>query len=967
MTADTDEIQKALSHLFLAGNVVELRALGDGGVHSGYFTDFAALAERATALDTFKEIHGVYVTLNEVNPALLSRRANRVKQRLSKTDSTTADADIIRRRWLPIDLDPVRPSGVSSNDEEHTAALDKANEIAVWLAERGFPAPIIADSGNGAHLLYRIDLSNDGESLRLIKDCLTVLDAVFSDDIVHCDTANFNAARIWKCYGTTACKGDNTPERPHRTARILSAPDKSEIVPEAVLRKLADGIPRSAPAADQGRRRGSFDLKRWLDTHNIVTRTERPWQGGTLYALAECPFSTAHTDGAFAIQFINGAIFAGCHHNSCGGGTQRWGELRAMYEPERALMREKSETKPPEQNPCPRSDKPSKGSPTPLFLSDASPDQEEDHKKAMEILEHGSPLAFLLDVFHRDHVGDGAVAECLIMSVASQSVENTAGLHVALSGNSGKGKTHACNAMVRLLPEDYRLKGTVSDKALFYHESLKPGTVLLFDDFSLSDDMQELLKSATANFREPIEHRTLTRERQLRLCTIPERCVWWLAKVESIGDDQVMNRMLTVWIDDSKKQDQAVLDHLKKSEAGVLFSPTEDMDVLICRAMWEILKSAVRQVKIPFAERICFSAIQNRRNPAMLFDLMKCHALLYFLQRKTDEDGAIIATQEDFAYARTLFCAINGEGGGQETKLTKNEAAALASIAKMNLEVFTIQTLQDTLGLSYYQAYRLLHGYSVNKIRYQGILDKCPAISLIDATVAEAFCGIEGRQRKHYFSFDLMHYRRWSAQADVWLDEKENNDPNDTGNDDGDGADTGGDVCNFATALRTKKAHIAKLNNGEITRNITNKDTKIDRCTEINSTLRTLQGSYSNPDMAPCEGGCVCDPCNIAKLPQDSVIKSLIDDSDSNMLIQLCKPDCKAMQSYANMQTTTGTGGTPPLPGILDHRDFERSPVSLGHCTLCGNGAAVYQSKGQRCINPKGSGVSIQRAAGECL
>ena len=64
MTADTDEIQKALSHLFLAGNVVELRALGDGGVHSGYFTDFAALAERAAALDTFHEVHGVYVTLN---------------------------------------------------------------------------------------------------------------------------------------------------------------------------------------------------------------------------------------------------------------------------------------------------------------------------------------------------------------------------------------------------------------------------------------------------------------------------------------------------------------------------------------------------------------------------------------------------------------------------------------------------------------------------------------------------------------------------------------------------------------------------------------------------------------------------------------------------------------------------------------------------------------------------------------
>ena len=47
MTADSTEIQKALSLLFPAGAVVELRALGDGGVHSGYFTDYDALADRA--------------------------------------------------------------------------------------------------------------------------------------------------------------------------------------------------------------------------------------------------------------------------------------------------------------------------------------------------------------------------------------------------------------------------------------------------------------------------------------------------------------------------------------------------------------------------------------------------------------------------------------------------------------------------------------------------------------------------------------------------------------------------------------------------------------------------------------------------------------------------------------------------------------------------------------------------------
>ena len=65
-----------------------------------------------------------------------------------------------------------------------------------------------------------------------------------------------------------------------------------------------------------------------------MVRYEKPWQGGTLFVLDECPFSSAHKDGAFAIQFPNGAVFAGCKHAGCGGGTQRWLELRRMYDPE---------------------------------------------------------------------------------------------------------------------------------------------------------------------------------------------------------------------------------------------------------------------------------------------------------------------------------------------------------------------------------------------------------------------------------------------------------------------------------------------------------------------------------------------------------------------------------------------------------------------------------------------------------
>ena len=248
------EIQRALETLFPDGGVVELRALTDYLVHSGYFDKLDMLAEKAANLDTLPEVAGIYVTLNTVDPALLSRRANRVKMNLGRKDSTTSDADVVRRRWLPIDLDPVRPSGVSSTDGEHTAALAHAERIRTWLAGQGFPDPVMADSGNGAHLLYRIDLPNDDDSTDLVKGCLTVLDTLFSDGVVSVDAANFNAARIWKLYGSTSKKGDNTPARPHRQSRILSVPEEVKLVTVEQLRHIAGFLPRADPGHGNRRR-----------------------------------------------------------------------------------------------------------------------------------------------------------------------------------------------------------------------------------------------------------------------------------------------------------------------------------------------------------------------------------------------------------------------------------------------------------------------------------------------------------------------------------------------------------------------------------------------------------------------------------------------------------------------------------------------------------------------------------------
>jgi len=764
-------LRHAVRYLAGPGQVVEVRALTDTFTHSGYFSTPDALVRAVEPLDTDSSVHGIYVTLNVVNPALLSRRANRIKMRLGKKDGTTSDADILRRRWLPIDIDPQRPSGVSSTDEEHTLALVKADEVARWLAGLGFPEPVRGDSGNGAHLLYRIDLPNDEAATSLVKACLATLDTLFSDNRISVDTANFNAARIWKLYGTVSRKGDDTPDRPHRRSRIISAPDELATVTVEQLKSLADRLPTEKAAQPVVSKGKGFDLSAWLSAHGLGVRSEKSYEDGTLYVLDQCPFSSAHKDGAFAIQFGNGAVYAGCKHNSCGGGQQRWQELREQFEPGRAAKRKDWEQKQKTwQKDRARAKAEHDGSAAPVT------DQPDIRAAALDVLQHGDPVTLMLRTFAQEHVGDEIVARCMILSMASQAVKNSDGLHVSVTGESGKGKTHAFRKMMRQVPDAYKVKGTVSNKALYYMKDLMPRTVLMSDDTDLSDGIQEILKSATSNFHEPITHTTVTKDLTSRVCTIPERCVWWIAKKEGTGDDQVANRMLTCWIDESSGQDARVL---AAKQAREMLDPDslvdETSELRTCRAIWEILHEEMMWVIIPYSQRIRFHAIGNRRNPDMLYDLIKSHAALFFMQRrqKTSEDGTlcVYANEEDFTAANDVFTLLNGTAGGQESKMTKKESDLLSTIEKTDLPEFTIQDLQQFTGGSYMAIYRMIKGYESRGKNYTGLLEKCPALSFTDRTVTmNEDEGVSVRRRTEAFTWSREIYRQWVNGGACWLD-----------------------------------------------------------------------------------------------------------------------------------------------------------------------------------------------------
>ena len=343
-TPDAAAILAALPVLFTQDDVIELRAFPKGRkrTDAGYFDGqhWPQLAEQAARLSASGA--AVYVTLNPVDPQLLSRYSNRIEGYAS---TTTTDKQVTRRRWLLIDIDPVRPSGTSATDAQLDAAKVKARAVYGYLNGIGWPAPLVAESGNGMHLLYALDLPNDDDATALVKAVLIALGERFDDAQTKVDRAVFNAARICKLYGTLANKGDHTAAAPWRLSKLLQTPARAVVTPEQLRGLIPAATPgTTAKAAASMLQSGGFNLEDFLSRHGLAYTTDRH-DGSERFKLAACPFNPEHGNGEAAIfRKASGALGFKCQHDSCS--AKSWGDVRDLLDglrPASAAKRSKTQ------------------------------------------------------------------------------------------------------------------------------------------------------------------------------------------------------------------------------------------------------------------------------------------------------------------------------------------------------------------------------------------------------------------------------------------------------------------------------------------------------------------------------------------------------------------------------------------------------------------------------------------------
>ena len=192
----------------------------------------------------------VYITINATDPALLARANNRM---VAPAKSTTADGEVTRRSWLLMDIDSVRPSGISSTDEELAEAEALLQAVTGYLATLAGPPPITCLSGNGYYALFPVELPNTGRHPQTVQNVLETLAPGSTRLTATIDTTVANASRIACPVGTTKMKGDPDTGAPPSPARGCSACPPNAPVPLELLERWS--LRCRPPREDCGDRR----------------------------------------------------------------------------------------------------------------------------------------------------------------------------------------------------------------------------------------------------------------------------------------------------------------------------------------------------------------------------------------------------------------------------------------------------------------------------------------------------------------------------------------------------------------------------------------------------------------------------------------------------------------------------------------------------------------------------------------
>jgi len=313
------EIQRSISVLFQPGQLVNVRGRKESGMSSHLYDDLEQAARAIEKASQNEEYKALFYTIQRIKPGTVLEPFKGVR-----------DEDIDSYEWFVIDIDTVRPDKGRSNstEAEKQASLAATRKIQSWLSEKGLPDPVVADSGNGWHLYYRLEsLPNTPANYQLLTKCLRAVAHKFRDDaaVAEVDVSMADPAQLTKAFGSLVRKGPHSKERPWRQSKLVRVPSKIERVSRTRLVILSVEAPaeeKKARSNGMPQLHPDFDIHDFFEHYGIGVESEQEHNGRRLFvtdACYTCDPPHKHT-GSKATGFVLGDTLGWhCFSDDCVG------------------------------------------------------------------------------------------------------------------------------------------------------------------------------------------------------------------------------------------------------------------------------------------------------------------------------------------------------------------------------------------------------------------------------------------------------------------------------------------------------------------------------------------------------------------------------------------------------------------------------------------------------------------------
>jgi hypothetical protein len=281
----------------------------------------------------------------------------------------------------------------------------------------------------------------------------------------------------------------------------------------------------------------------------------------------------------------------------------------------------------------------------------------ERYERAMKLLLHSNLLTqAAADMERLGHVGESKTKQLAIICALSARAGNP--IQPSTHAPSSSGKNALWDTTLSLLPPEMVVsRSALSAKALYRTEAKLKGGVLYIQEMAGSEDAEYTIRVMQSG--NCLEYEATEKMPNGEMRNVVHRVEGPTVIVQTTTKNHLHpeneTRVFPIYIDESEQQTKRIIRSVLTEAAGRGISKTDKESVL------QVWRDAVRllepgEVVMTFAERIEMPTtfIRIRRDARRLINVVRVVAWLHQHQRARDEEGHILATEDDFHTALKL-------------------------------------------------------------------------------------------------------------------------------------------------------------------------------------------------------------------------------------------------------------------------------------------------------------------------